>query len=57
MEVFMRYMILPLLLLCSCSAINAKLGLADDHFAEELAEEAIEMKTGLDIDLTPGSAE
>lgn len=43
--------------LASCSAINAKLGLADDHFAEELAEEAIEMKTGLDVDLTPGTTE
>lgn len=53
----MRYMILPLLLLCSCSAINAKLGLSDDNFAEELAEEAIEMKTGLDVDLTPGTTE
>jgi len=53
----MRYMILSLLLLCSCSAINAKLGLADDNLAEELAEEAIEMKTGLDVDLTPSTPE
>lgn len=53
----MRYMIFPLLFLCSCSAINAKLGLSDDNFSEELVEEVIEMKTGLDVDLTPGSPE
>lgn len=53
----MRYMILPLLLLCSCSAINAKLGLADDNDLEEISESLIEAKTGLDIDLTPGTPE
>jgi hypothetical protein len=53
----MRYMILPLLILCSCSAINAKLGLQDENFGEELIEEAIELKTGLDIDLTLESPE
>lgn len=53
----MRYMILPLFMLCSCSAINTKLGLQDENYGEELIEEAIELKTGLDIDLTPGSPE
>ncbi len=54
----MKYLFLQIfVLLCSCSAINAKMGLADDHFAEELAEEAIEMKTGIDVDLTPGTPE
>lgn len=53
----MRYMIFSLLMLCSCSAINAKMGLQDENFGEELIEEAIELKTGLDIDLTPGSPE
>ena len=32
-------------------------GLEDDHIAEELAEGVIEMKTGLNIDLTPSSLE
>lgn len=53
----MLYMILPLLLLCSCSAINAKLGQEDDWFGEEILESAIEMKTGIDVDLTPGTPE
>lgn len=42
---------------CGCSYINRKLGLQDDNFGEELAEEIIEMKTGLDVDLTPSSPE
>lgn len=46
-----------LLLLASCSAINAKLGLTDDNPVEEIGEAIIEAKTGLDIDLTPGSPE
>lgn len=41
----------------SCNYINQKLGLPDDNIAEELAEELIEQKTGLDIDLTPGTPE
>lgn len=53
----MRYMILPLFMLCSCSAINTKLGLSDDNPIEEIGEAVIEAKTGLDIDLTPGSPE
>lgn len=42
---------------CSCSYINKKFGLKDDNLGEELIEEAIEMKTGLDVDLTPSSPE
>ena len=53
----MRYMILSLLLLCSCSAINAKLGQEDDWLGEEILESAIEIKTGIDVDLTPGTPE
>lgn len=52
----MKYMI-PLLMLTSCSAINQKLGLVDDNIFEETAEYAIKFKTGLDVDLTPGSPE
>lgn len=42
---------------CGCSYINKKLGLSDDNLGEEIVEEVIEMKTGLDIDLTPSSPE
>ncbi len=45
------------LLISSCSTINGYLGLSDDNFGEELIEEAIQMKTGLDIDLSPSSPE
>jgi len=46
-----------LYLLCGCSSINKKFGLDDDNMIEELFEDLIEQKTGLDIDLTPGSPE
>ena len=45
------------LIVASCSYVNEYLGLPDDNFAEEIAEEVIEAKTGMDIDLTPGSPE
>lgn len=40
-----------------CSYINYKAGLSDDWAGEEILEEIIEAKTGVDIDLTPGSRE
>lgn len=52
----MKYF-LPLLLLTSCTAINQKLGLSDDNVFEETLEYGIKFKTGLDVDLTPGSPE
>lgn len=45
------------LLLHSCSSLNKKAGLKDDNFVEELLEQAIEEKTGLDLDLTPETKE
>ena len=48
---------ITLYLLCGCSSINKKFGLDDDNMIEELFEDLIEQKTGLDIDLTPGSPE
>ncbi len=33
------------------------MGLKDDNLAEELLEETIEKKTGVELDLTPGSPE
>ncbi len=41
----------------ACSSFNKKIGVADDHFSEEVLEKYIEAKTGLDIDLTPDSKE
>lgn len=35
-----------------CHMINKTLGLEDDHFLEELTEEVLKNKTGIDIDLT-----
>lgn len=55
----MRYMIFLLLILCSCSAINAKLGLADDNIIENSAEKVIEssiekyLPVDVEIDFTP----
>ena len=43
--------------LCSCSYLNQQLGLKDDNLGEEIIEEVIELKTGIDLDLTPGSPE
>lgn len=37
-----------------CHYLNQKAGLPDDNVIEELIEELIESKTGLEIDLTPG---
>jgi len=41
----------------SCSLVNKKLGLKDDHFIEEMAEDYLEKETGLDIDFSPNSRE
>lgn len=39
----------------SCSYINKKLGLKDDHPIEQAAEKMLEQRTGLHIDFTPES--
>ena len=44
-------------MLFGCTSINKKFGLSDENMLEELVEDVIEQKTGLDIDLTPGSPE
>ena len=49
--------ILDLLLLCGCGPINRYLGIEDDSIVEEMVEEAIQIKTGMNIDLTPNSPE
>ena len=40
-----------------CSYLNREAGLSDDWWGEELIEEALEQKTGLDLDLSPSSPE
>lgn len=45
-------------ILClGCSVVYDRLGIQDDFLGEEILEELIEAKTGLDIDLTPRSPE
>ncbi len=48
---------LSLICFTGCSDINKQLGLADDNMAEELAEAAFKIETGVDIDFTPNSPE
>ena len=43
--------------LCSCGAINKKLGIQDDNPIEESVEEVIKVQTGLNVDLTPDTPE
>jgi hypothetical protein len=43
--------------LSACSYLNNKLGLEDDNLAEEVVEDVILGRTGVDIDLTPASPE
>ena len=49
--------ILMLMMLCGCGPINRYLGMEDDSIVEEMVEEAIQIKTGLRVDLTPNSPE
>lgn len=44
-------------ILSCCSQIEKKLGLEEDNIVEEVAEDVIKGRTGLDIDLTPDSKE
>jgi hypothetical protein len=46
-----------LLISCGCSYINEKMHLKDDNDIEEIVEELIHQKTGLDLDLTPSTKE
>lgn len=47
------FLILISLSFLSCSSINKKLGLQNDNDFEEVLEEIIDAKTGLNVDLTP----
>lgn len=46
-----------LILLTSCSYVNEYFGMEDDNLAEEVVEEVIKVKAGINIDLTPDSPE
>jgi len=54
---FKKLSLLSLLLLTSCTALNQRLGLADDHPIEEIGELIIHHKVGVDLDLSPSSPE
>ena len=41
----------------ACHKINQYFGMKDDNAAEEILERVIEVKIGVDIDLTPASPE
>lgn len=41
----------------SCSQINERIGLPDDNLGEEVIEDVIKEKVGVDVDLTPASPE
>ena len=51
------YLVLIAAFIGSCSYINDRFGLGDDHFAEEALEDFIKHETGIEIDLTPESPE
>ena len=42
---------------CACAMCNRIFNLPDDNVMEELLEEAIQLETGVKIDLTPSSSE
>ena len=50
-------MIGAVLLLPSCTMLNQKLRLQDDNLGEEVIEDVIEGRIGVDVDLTPSTPE
>lgn len=52
-----KYLFLSLLLLSSCSYVEKCLSIKEDNIVEEIIEDLIKGKTGLDFDLTPSSPE
>lgn len=45
------------IIFCSCTPINSFFGLPDDNVGEEIVEDIIEGRTGVNIDLSPASPE
>ena len=59
-EIIMKLMICLAVmagLVGGCSYVNKKLGMADDNIIEEAIEGHIQEATGLNLDLSPESAE
>lgn len=54
---FLLYFVFAIFCFSSCSYLNKKIGLNDDNILEEIIEEQIQKRTGVNIDLTPASAE
>lgn len=44
-------------LLSGCHSLNQRFGLADDNFIEEISEDVLKAKTGIDLDFTPDTPE
>jgi len=53
----LKILFFGMIVLSGCSEANRKLGVKDDNLVEEIVEEAIHAKTGLDIDFTPATPE
>lgn len=57
-EMKLAIMSVCLILICfGCSYFNEKMHLKDDNDIEEVVEQLIYQKTGLDLDLTPNNKE
>lgn len=56
MKIFLPLAVLTLMA-GACQYVNRGLGLKDDNLMEEIVEQQIENQIGIDIDLTPDSAE
>lgn len=58
---FFMYIVLAMLLVSGliggCSLINQRLGLKDDNLIEEAIEQELKDRTGVELDLSPGSKE
>lgn len=59
MEVIMIFLssISPCFIFSGCSQMNHYFDFQDDNIVEEAIEEVIQEKTGINVDLTPGSDE
>jgi hypothetical protein len=50
-------LIISMMLLTSCHMVNKYFGLQDDNFIEETAELALQVETGINVDLSPETPE
>lgn len=54
---FTIIMLLIITMIGSCTYLNERAGIPDDHIFEEMVEDVIRQETGLDVDLSPASEE